>query len=148
MEFRAAVSADIPALCELLRELFAQEAEFVPNRETQERGLNAIMENPDVGRILVAAANGKVVGMVSVLYTVSTALGSRVALLEDMVVSSDARGLRIGSELLEYAVASASAAGCSRITLLTDQENMAAQRFYKRQGFVSSSMIPLRLIVK
>lgn len=148
MEFRVADSGDIPALCELLGDLFGQEAEFVPNRETQERGLEAIVEHPHVGQIFVAALNGNVVGMVNVLYTVSTALGSRVALMEDMVVSPDARGLGIGSKLVEYAIAAAKAAGCSRIALLTDKENIAAQRFYERHGFVGSPMIPLRLLME
>ena len=148
MECRVANSGDLAVLCALLGELFAQEAEFVPNRESQERGLEAILDNPHVGQIVVAVDNGKVMGMVNVLYTVSTALGSRVALMEDMVVASDARGRGIGSKLIEYAIASARAAGCSRITLLTDKENIAAQRFYARHGFVGSPMIPLRLLME
>jgi ribosomal protein S18 acetylase RimI-like enzyme len=72
-------------------------------------------------------------------------LGEKVALLEDMVVSPDARGGGAGFHLLQRAVAVAEAAGCLYITLLTDQQNLSAQGFYKRHGFAASSMVPLRL---
>jgi GNAT superfamily N-acetyltransferase len=83
--------------------------------------------------------------MVNLLYTVSTALGDRVALLEDMVVSPNVRGSGVGSRLLEQAIQLARLDGCKRITLLTDRANEPAQRFYQKHGFVSSVMVPLRL---
>ena len=79
--------ADIPALCALLNELFTQEAEFETDYQAQSRGLAAIIANPEVGCILLARREDAIVGMVNLLYTVSTALGERVALLEDMVVT-------------------------------------------------------------
>jgi GNAT superfamily N-acetyltransferase len=142
-----ATPADIPALCELLEALFAQEAEFRPDPEAQARGLTAIIGHPEVGLILVARQDGQVAGMVSLLFTVSTALGGRVALLEDMVVSPRRRGTGLGARLLEAAIGQARQQGCQRITLLTDRANEAAQRFYARQGFVASPMQPLRLLL-
>ena len=83
--------------------------------------------------------------MVNLLYTVSTALGSRVAILEDMVVSPKIRGQNVGSSLIEYALDYARKQGCQRITLLTDSDNIAAHRFYERHGFSRSTMVPFRL---
>ena len=83
--------------------------------------------------------------MVSLLYTVSTALGERVALLEDMVVAEQERDKGIGSRLLGEAVAFAKLVGCKRITLLTDGANRAAQRFYQGHGFDVSTMLPMRI---
>jgi GNAT superfamily N-acetyltransferase len=140
-----ATEAHLPALCDLLHVLFSQETEFTPDRAAQRRGLERIIANPRVGTILVAYDNDAVVGMVNVLYTESTALGARVALLEDMVVLPASRRKGIGTMLLQSAFQSARAEGCRRITLLTDLGNTAAQRFYQRHGFGASSMIPLRL---
>ncbi|HEY8036348.1 MAG TPA: GNAT family N-acetyltransferase [Methylobacter sp.] len=145
MQINAANASDIPALCELLNILFSQEAEFKPDFQAQSRGLARIISNPEVGLIVVARQDGQVVGMVNLLYTVSTALGDRVALLEDMVVSPNARGSGVGSKLLEQAIQFARLEGCKRITLLTDRANESAQRFYQKHGFGFSSMIPLRL---
>lgn len=139
-----ATSADIPALCDLLILLFAQEADFVPDRARQERGLRLILDDPRVGAILVARAGGAVVGMVNLLFTVSTAEGARVMLLEDMIVRPDHRGHGVGLKLIEAAIARATAEGCARITLLTDEDNTQAQWFYGRAGFRRSAMIPMR----
>ncbi len=147
MHIRTAIPADIPALCQLLDQLFAQEAEFTPDRAAQQRGLAAIIDNPALGEILVAVEDARVVAMVNLLYTVSTALGARVALLEDMVVDAGARGAGVGSALLEQAIAHAREIGCRRITLLTDGDNAAAQRFYQHHGFAPSPMLPLRRLL-
>lgn len=145
MEVTLARAEDIPELSALLNVLFAQEAEFKPDPIAQARGLEAIIGQPAVGTILVARESGTILGMVNLLYTVSTALGARVALLEDMVVAPAARGRGLGGELLARAIAHARAEGCQRITLLTDAVNAGAQRFYRQYGFESSPMIPLRL---
>lgn len=146
MHITHATADDIPALSGLLNVLFSQEAEFTPDAEAQQRGLGMILGNPDIGTILLARnADGEVQGMVNLLWTVSTALGARVALLEDMVVAPAARGLGVGSRLLNAAIAEANRQGCQRLTLLTDADNVDAQRFYRRQGFVPSPMAPWRL---
>ncbi|NCO52885.1 MAG: GNAT family N-acetyltransferase [Deltaproteobacteria bacterium] len=145
MLIEPAVLADIPALCELLSQLFEQEAEFTPDQAAQRRGLQMILTDNATGMILVAREGRQIVAMVNLLYTVSTALGTRVALLEDMVVAPSQRNCGLGSRLLDAAVRYARRNGCRRITLLTDSDNLSAQRFYQRQGFSRSSMIPLRL---
>lgn len=136
---------DIPQLCELLAQLFGQEAEFVPDRTRQAAGLREIITHPEVGRILILREGAAVIAMVNLLFTISTALGGRVALLEDMIVHPAHRGSGAGSRLLQAAVEFARSAGCLRITLLTDCANAAAQRFYQRHGFESSAMLPMRL---
>lgn len=148
MHVTPATSDDLPALCGLLDLLFTQEAEFVPDRTAQLRGLGAIVGQPAVGAILVARDDdGVPIGMVNLLWTVSTALGARVALLEDMVVTPAARGQGLGGQLLEAAVVYARDQGCHRITLLTDGDNHGAQAFYRAHGFVDSPMVPLRLLL-
>ena len=148
MQIIAATLTDIPALSELLSELFSQEEEFILNTEAHSRGLAQIISNPNTGVILIAREANSVLGMVNVLFTVSTALGAKVALLEVMVVSTASRGAGIGSKLLVEAITHAHGRGCKRITLLTDRTNQAAQRFYMRHGFRVSSMIPMRLLLE
>ena len=141
----AATKKDLPRLVELLGVLFAQEADFVPDAGKQERALEAILGDAKIGRIYVARESGRVVGMVSTLYTVSTAEGGKAAWLEDMVVDSACRGRGIGAELLAHAVVGAREAGCVRITLLSDEDNAQAHAVYAAEGFQFSGMRPMRL---
>ena len=143
--FERASASDIPALSELLSVLFTQEAEFKPDAAAQSKGLSIIISNPDLGVILVAREGPTILAMVNLLFTISTAIGERVALLEDMVVSPGARGSGIGSDLLNNAIDFARRSGVKRVTLLTDRENTSAQRFYSKHGFSESTMVPLRL---
>ena len=147
MKLIKATHSDIPELVELLKSLFEQEAEFEPNSETQSKALSKIILDPKIGIILIAKEDDKILGMVNLLFTESTALGSKVALLEDMVVLSSSRGRGIGSQLIDYAISEAKKAGCKRITLLTDIENTKAQSFYQKKGFVKSKMTPYRLLL-
>ena len=135
---------DLEALADLLAVLFSQEAEFAVDRAKQRIGLTTILENPNVGLILVAREQTRVVGMVSLLFTISTALGGRVALLEDMVVLPDYRAQGVGSQLLQEALNEAKRLGCLRVSLLTDGNNDKAHAFYQRLGFVQSEMVVFR----
>ena len=147
MKLIKATHSDISELVELLSSLFEQEAEFEPNSEIQSKALSKIILDPKIGIILIAKDDDKILGMVNLLFTESTALGCKVALLEDMVVLSSSRGEGIGSQLIDYAISEAKKAGCKRITLLTDIENTKAQSFYQKKGFVKSKMTPYRLLL-
>lgn len=144
MEFEIASHTDVPELCKLLDLLFEQEVEFKPNLEAQILGLELIIKNPNTGTIIVARNNGELIGMINILYTVSTALGTRVGMLEDMVIAKSARGCGVGSMLLEFALKYAEKQGCKRMTLLTDHDNEAAHGFYQKHGFSRSSMVVFR----
>jgi GNAT superfamily N-acetyltransferase len=142
---RPGTRRDLSAFCELLGLLFAQEADFTPDSARQRHALGSILDNPDVGQLLCADVEAGVAGMVSLLFTISTAEGGRVALLEDMVVHPHWRRLGIGKLLLQAALSTARAAGCTRITLLTDDGNTAAHALYRHAGFVRSPMVPFRM---
>lgn len=147
MKLIKAIHSDIPELIELLKVLFEQEADFEPNSEAQRKALSKIILDPRIGIVLVARDDEKILGMVNLLFTESTALGSKVAILEDMVVLTTARGEGVGSKLIDYAISESKKEGCKRITLLTDIENNKAQSFYQKKGFVQSKMTPYRLLL-
>jgi GNAT superfamily N-acetyltransferase len=138
---------DINALCDLLAILFSQEAEFKADANLQAAGVRKILSNPECGIILVARRETKLIGMVNLLFTVSTALGAKVALLEDMVVLPTERGCGVGSQLLKAAINTAKECACQRLTLLTDSDNLIAHSFYEQHGFVRSPMLPFRLML-
>ncbi len=145
MQIRCAKIEDIPQICELLNVLFSQEVEFISDKNKQENGLKMIIDNPILGDILIVSKDDKIVAMLNLLYTISTALGAKVAILEDMIVTKEVRKDGVGSKLLKYAIEFAKNKECQRITLLTDNNNLVAHNFYKKNGFTSSTMIPFRI---
>ena len=148
MNYRLADHPDIPELAKLLGLLFEQEEEFFPSLEQQMQGLKMILENPEEGVIFVATRDNQVLAMINILFTVSTALGARVAVLEDMIVSADSRGKGIGSGLIEHAIEYCRGCGIKRISLLTDPGNVSAHAFYGRHGFQPSNMVVFRRMLE
>ena len=140
-----ATEADLDELSEMLGELFAQEGDFRPDREKQLRGLRLIFEQPSRGRVFVLRQNGAIVGMINLLFTISTAEGGFVIVLEDLVVHKKYQGKGYGRRLLQHAIDFAKQKNFLRVTLLTDRPENVAQEFFRHHGFVESSMIPMRL---
>ena len=140
-----ATTEHIPQMADLLAVLFSEEVEFRPDREKQIRGLRMIIGAPERGNLFIATEEDEVVGMVSLLFTISTANGAPACWLEDMVIRPDHRGMGIGTRLLQHAVVYAKSHGFTRITLLTDRVNEKTVRFYERNGFQHSEMVPMRL---
>jgi GNAT superfamily N-acetyltransferase len=142
-----ATNEHIPQMADLLGVLFSEEIEFRADREKQIRGLRMILGAPERGNLFVATDEDtdEVVGMLSLLFTISTAKGSPVCWLEDMVIKTEHRGGGVGTRLLSYAVAYAKSHGFTRITLLTDRINERTIHFYEKSGFEPSPMLPMRL---
>ena len=135
---------DLDRCAELLGVLFSQEREFTPELAVQRKGLEMIVKKPETGTVFVYESHGVIQGMVAILFTISTALGDKVAILEDMVVAPDLREKGLGASLVKYAMDYAINQGCRRITLLTDHNNEAAHTFYRRHGFTKSDMVVFR----
>ena len=138
---------DLPALTELVMDLMSRSDDFSPDRELQERGLRLILEQPNRGRIFVVRNKDKIFGMVNLLFTISTARGGFVILMEDVVIHPDHRGQGYGAMLTDYVVDFARRKNFKRITLLTDRMSAESQEFFKKQGFEYSNMIPMRRII-
>src|SRR6195256_6401554 len=95
-----ASEADLDELSELLGELFSEESDFRPNKEKQLRGLRLIFEQPNRGRVFVLRRDNAIVGMINLLFTISTAEGGFVILLEDLVIHKGFRDHGYGSPLV------------------------------------------------
>src|SRR2546421_6423482 len=84
-----ATEADLDELSEMLGELFAQESDFRPDKEKQLRGLRLIFEQPSRGRVFVLRRDGAIVGMINLLFTISTAGGGFLIFLEGLVIHKE-----------------------------------------------------------
>lgn len=139
--------SDIDVLTGLLESLFAQEVEFTVATAKHKVGLSLILNDSALGQILVARNDDIVVGMANLLFTVSTALGKRVAILDDLIVAPTFRGKGVGKLLMDAAIGLCTERGLARISLQTDSDNFTAQHLYESRRFMRSSMISYKKIL-
>src|SRR2546421_6576079 len=99
-----ATEADLDELSEMLVDLFAQEGDFRPDKEKQLRGLRLIFEQPSRGRVFVLRRGSGIGRMIKLLFTLSTAGGGFVILLEEPVVHREYQGKGYASKLLQHAI--------------------------------------------
>ena len=137
---RRAFVDDIPALLELLEMLFALEADFHFDEIRARRGLELLLQNPDSCAVFVALADEEVAAMCSAQLVISTAMGARCAWVEDVIVKPDFRGRNIMPRMLEELESWCLKRGATRLQLLCDEQNEAAQAFYAKRGFARAHL--------
>ena len=79
------------------------------------------------------------------LFTISTARGGMVIILEDFIIHPTHRGQGYGAILVDHVKKFANSKNFSRITLLTDKLSADSQKFFQNLGFNYSSMVLMRL---
>ncbi|MEX0720121.1 MAG: GNAT family N-acetyltransferase [Balneolaceae bacterium] len=82
----------------------------------------------------IAYFGEKAMGIVTCFIGYSTFTASKVFKIHDVAVHPDARGMGIGTKMLNKVQEEAEAMGCSKITLEVREDN-PAQRLYEKVGF-------------
>lgn len=136
---REATFDDIPFMSVLLEELFTIEDDFVIDTQKQIDGLSLLLEQSN-SIVLVAQHHQYTIGMVSMQELISTAMGDKVGIIEDMIIHTNFRGQGIGSLLLGYLIRLSKQLGYKRLSLGVDLRNTPAKAFYARFGFHTSNM--------
>lgn len=142
---REAEYSDIDGMVDLLYDLFSIEKDFTIDPRKQETGLKLLLDDDGRRQMLVAEQGEEVIGMVTAQKLVSTAEGSMVALVEDLVVKKEYRRQGIGSQLIDEILMWCEREGLMRVQLLTDEGNTASLKFYEKQEFLKTNLICLRI---
>jgi ribosomal protein S18 acetylase RimI-like enzyme len=145
---RPANPNDLGRLTNLLALLFAIEADFTFEAGRQQRGLALLLKSEQCC-VLVAEIDNRdgVVGMCTGQLTISTAEGGPALLVEDVVVAEPWRNRGLGRLLLDRLGQWAASRGASRLQLLADRDNKAAEGFYAGLGWQRTQLICLRKII-
>jgi GNAT superfamily N-acetyltransferase len=138
-EIRPATAADEAAVLALLEELFEPPGSRPPDY-TEDRGregFRAAVRNPDAD-VLVAMDGDGLVGLASVYADIQSIRYGKRCWLQDLVVTSEYRGRKVGRQLLAAATEWARDRGCTHLELASGAGRLDAHRFYKREGMEQS----------
>jgi len=146
LNIRVAQKTDIPAMANLLNELFAIEMDFQIDLEKQQRGLTLLLES-NHAVVFVVELENQIIGMCSLQILISTAQGSKVGLIEDVIISKNHQKQGIGNQLLETVKNWAMQQGLTRLQLLADKTNQNALDFYQKKDWKFTQLIALRYLL-
>ena len=130
MSIRLAQVTDIPVLKELLNQIFQVHQTVRPD----------LFKNTDKGSKYFVYTDGKNRVLGHLFLVIKETEGSSVSkplktlFIDDLCVSKEARGQKIGQELFEFALKYAKKLGCYDLTLNVWNDNKGALAFYERQG--------------
>lgn len=138
---RLAGEADLEAMLPL----FAGYQRFYGAEPDDDRNLaffRRFVAPSDQGLLLIATdEDGEPLGFACLYWTFSSTRAAEIALMNDLYVSPERRGGRIGQRLIEAAAAAARDHGMHRLEWFTAPDNVAAQRLYDRTGAGRSEWI-------
>lgn len=136
LSIREAKIADVDTVHGFLTELFSMEQDHTEMpHEPIRAGLQQMLSETKYGTILLLLEDSEPVGMVNLQPMFSTAMGAPAILLEDYILVERVRGQGYGGWFMSEIKAYAQARGYKRISLLTDEHNLGAQRFYQKHGY-------------
>ena len=134
---RFATLDDAAQIVRLIKEL----ASLTHGKSTlDEQGVKAFLQTPDHNIVVAQTAGGSVVGLASFIYRKNLYHNGLVCSVEEMVVNWGHQNRGVGSALMEKVLEEARQRGCVAISLATEKDNLAAQRFYRRHGFMYEAL--------
>ena len=138
---RPATAEDTPAIAALFRtatdELRAERGgELWARQRHRDRGFVA----PDDGIVLAGTIDG-VVGGYSIVRAEVLADGEELAVLDDVFVEPEARGVSVGELLLDAAIAYARGQGCVGIDSLALPGMRGSKNFFEAAGLVARAIV-------
>lgn len=136
---REAEAGDVEGVTTAVAALLDELGGSCPTRPALETEVRALLEDPAGGSVLIAEADGDVVGLLSASWQRAIHVPGVYATIQDLWVDEAWRSRGVGAELVEAIASQARARGVSRLEVGLPRETFAAiastESFYKRNGF-------------
>lgn len=136
---REAGSADVEGVATAVEALLAELGGRCPERSVLETEVRALLDDPEGGSVLIAEADGHIVGVLSASWQRAIHVPGVYATIQDLWVDEAWRSRGVGAELVEAIASQARTRGVSRLEVGLPRETFAAiastESFYRRNGF-------------
>jgi GNAT superfamily N-acetyltransferase len=136
---REAGADDVEAVAEAIEALLIELGGRKPERAELVAEVQALLDDPKDGSVLVAEAEGRLVGVLSASWQRAIHVPGVYATIQDLWVDAGWRSRGVGAELVEAIASQARGRGVGRLEVGLPRETFAAiastESFYKRNGF-------------
>ncbi|HEX5592586.1 MAG TPA: GNAT family N-acetyltransferase [Solirubrobacterales bacterium] len=136
---REAGAGDVEGVATAVGSLLAELGGRMPSRAEMEAEVQALLDDPQGGSVLIAEADGEIVGVLTASWQRAIHVPGVYATVQDLWVDEDWRSRGVGAELVEAIASQARTRGVSRLEVGLPRETFAAiastESFYKRNGF-------------
>jgi GNAT superfamily N-acetyltransferase len=138
-QVRPARPEDAPAVAVAVAALLAELGGTPPARAAIEAEASAHIADPSLGIVLVASAEGDVVGALTASWARAIQVAGRLLTIEVLWTRREWRDRGVGAALVEALAPAAAAEGAGRVEVGLPRESFAAlratERFYLANGF-------------
>ncbi len=136
---RQADDGDVEGVATAVASLLGELGGRTPTRAQMEAEVQALLDDPQGGSVLIAEADGEIVGVLTASWQRAIHVPGVYVTVQDLWVDEDWRSRGVGAELVEAIASQARSRGVSRLEVGLPRETFAAiastESFYKRNGF-------------
>ena len=110
--------------------------------------MHEFLENENLGKGWLIINDGQVMGYVILTFVFSFEYKGRIAFLDELFISSKARGMGLGKQALDFIHEEAKALSLKIIYLEVEGHNEVAKNLYLSKNFTSHNRGLMKLVVK
>jgi GNAT superfamily N-acetyltransferase len=136
---REAGAADVAGVAAAVESLLVELGGRRPARDELEAEVRALLDDPQGGLVLIAEADGEIVGVLSASWQRAIHVPGVYATIQDLWVDGGWRSRGVGAQMVEAIASQARARGVGRLEVGLPRETFAAiastESFYRRNGF-------------
>ena len=146
-QFRPLQTSDIETIVKMMQEFYAIDNYPIDVAISKALFLE-FLENPHLGKAWLIFSDGEIVGYVILTFVFSFEYKGTIAFLDELYISSKARGKGIGKLALDFIQNEAKLLSLKVIYLEVEGHNEVAQKLYLSKDFIVHNRNLMKMTVK
>ena len=134
--FRQAGPGDLDTLFSMVRALYVLDGHETVSEETSRRALAEVLAGGPYAKAWLIEVNKQPIGYFLLTFGFSLEAGGKDAILDELYLEEEWRGLGCGKAALIQAEEMARAEGCVALSLFVEHHNETARAIYEAKGFI------------